>query len=1177
MPERGGTTTQAGIIYQNSVAALAMLDLLDMSPAPASERVTDIRVEAPEHVDDIVIRHADATVTYQNVKLKLDRSGKPWEKLWAQLSAQRKKSFGEHGEFQVVVADRNRLFDDCLEMADRSLAEDVEEWVARLTIDQIKVLDDIAEQVGSRSAALQTFQMTTFLHWSEDHIQAEFARRRLAEGAGGSATLLTTLRDIVASGARRRALYRAGPLRQRLETEYSLKITEPPAWGLPAYRRALQNLGKISIPGTARNGSVDELFVWPTVSDLQPGGLRDFEDEDLNSWREPEHNDVDLRDFPRFELDRLVVVAGPGCGKSALLTAIATRLAPGPFVPVEIPLALLAASGSNVLAFIEEHVKDEFNVTPQWERLAEQGLLVLLLDGLDEIPPDQRQPVLRRIATFSSRYEQCPWLLTARDPAVVTGLPEARQLELAPLTDEDIVEFVTVIGGRLETVDATQFVRQLRLHPDLNRLARIPLFLAMLLATTAAQALEPTQRSDLIEAYLKTLFSPEEHKPALTAIPSTSLRTIVEDIAFGRIEAQEIGVGEAEVRSVIAKHTDDARAAESTFQALRSNGILRQQGPARLAFPYPIVQEYLAACHLVEHDRSTISSRIENAISRPWAQVVQFAIELHPDPEPLLEEILVQEDDAFFTGLRLVGRCVANGATVSADKHRRIGQRLVAAWQRAPSRAREAIGRVLCDGFASDPFGELTDAVHSYRLLRSGGGEIVSQINDPRLTLSVLEALTEQDPSNFRVYHSLRPAIEQARVQALSLVRDLIVEADDAARDARSSVLTNFEPHADLAEIALDIAQNTDLPTSTRLRAYALTPMPLCADGQALLDEAIRRDPHRLNYEASCLLPRLEDPQKYLAEALASNTFTDEWKHALIQGLTGVFPDRGTLLTFLAHARRIFDETQVDLRSALDVVAAGSGDRAAISRLLTDIDKISIHHVGASVSMLGNYREAELAEIAARQAQERLSEPRDIVQLSSSAVIGMLFRLEEGGGFVGVLHPAQPHPGIAHWTALVEDWSRTPGLTELQLVDVLTSASRLGSEEARARLEQVIAGISAPNDPKWNDGNSLGATVGHAVSEIRRRKPLLDKSVLDRLLRADQFNLLLSGVHAMSAHADEDALRRLLVAHREHPGGHERDELANAVEGLSLKLGLVVRRVQGQLEMSGPTPGRRPS
>ena len=586
MPELGGPTTQAGIDYQNSVAALAMLDLLDMAPTPAGQRVTDIRVEAPEHVDDVVIKHADATTTRQNVKLELPKEGKRWKRLWEQLHSQRIEAFGEYDRLQVVVGNRNDLFETCSAMAERSHAENVDEWVGRLTAAQVSTLDGIVKHVGTREAALAIFQKATFLHWPEQHIESEFNRRRLAAGGGGPATLLTTLSGIVASGARRRTIYRAGPLRRRLQLDYNLNITEPPEWGLSAYRAALRGLGIISIPGTSRSGRVEDVFVWPRVRDLQPDGLGDFEDEDLSYWREPQHNEVDLKDFPGTELDRVVAIGGPGQGKSALLTALATRLGQGPYFPVEVPLALLATSGKSVLAFAKDHLKDEFDVEPDCDRLAEQGLLVLFLDGLDEIPSGQRQSVIRRIATFSSRYELCPWLLTARDPAVVNGLPEARQLEITPLTGTEIAEFVTVIARQLSTVDASHFVNRLDLYPDLSRLARIPLFLTMLLATTDAQTLEPMNRSDLIEAYLKTLIKPEEHKRTTNETPS-SLRAIAQEIAFRKIEAQEIGVSEADARATIAAYIQDPDAVEATFHALRTNGILRRTGPSAAPIPIP--------------------------------------------------------------------------------------------------------------------------------------------------------------------------------------------------------------------------------------------------------------------------------------------------------------------------------------------------------------------------------------------------------------------------------------------------------------------------------------------------------------------------------------------------------------------------------------------------------------
>lgn len=86
MPEAGGTAAQAGIIYQNSVAALALADLLDLDQRIARERAVEVRLEAPEDVDDIVIRFADEHRKFQNVKLTIQAGNSAWSGIWRSLN-----------------------------------------------------------------------------------------------------------------------------------------------------------------------------------------------------------------------------------------------------------------------------------------------------------------------------------------------------------------------------------------------------------------------------------------------------------------------------------------------------------------------------------------------------------------------------------------------------------------------------------------------------------------------------------------------------------------------------------------------------------------------------------------------------------------------------------------------------------------------------------------------------------------------------------------------------------------------------------------------------------------------------------------------------------------------------------------------------------------------------------
>jgi hypothetical protein len=68
MTERGGPTAQSGFRYQNSIAALYMARLCDTRPRRMADRVLQVRIEAPEDVDDTVVSFEDAHTDYIQAK-----------------------------------------------------------------------------------------------------------------------------------------------------------------------------------------------------------------------------------------------------------------------------------------------------------------------------------------------------------------------------------------------------------------------------------------------------------------------------------------------------------------------------------------------------------------------------------------------------------------------------------------------------------------------------------------------------------------------------------------------------------------------------------------------------------------------------------------------------------------------------------------------------------------------------------------------------------------------------------------------------------------------------------------------------------------------------------------------------------------------------------------------------
>lgn len=512
MAKSGGATTQDGIYYQNTVAARHLADLLELAPLPPRERVVEVRVEAPSDVDDVVVRFADGHRDWLQAKLRIQTSGDAWHSLWSNLAAQAASAeFRAEDRLVIVMSEHDDTARGLRDLCERAVtAPDEAEWRARLNDRHSKLLLAIERELSGD--AIELLRRTTVEIAPLEEMERGFERRRLGAAFALPATFLSVLRDIAGGGARRRALFLAAPLRRRLSTEFGIEIAEPAEWGLPAYRSTVERLARIEIPGTGIDGPTEQLFVWPRARDYDRGRTADFEEDELKWEGTIEQPTVDLQGFPSDALDRCIIVAGPGYGKSALLGAIAARLVRTPYVPILVPLASFATSDVGVLKFLTNDVNRELEIRVEWSRLAEQGLVVLLFDGLDEIPAARRQVVLGRIETFSARHPGVPWLLTVRDPAVLAGPSNARIVELLPLEDEDIPRFAEAMKGSVPELDGWEFARRLKSYPDLARLARIPLFLAMLIATTRLRQSMPASRADLIESYLKTFSAPTNIK-----------------------------------------------------------------------------------------------------------------------------------------------------------------------------------------------------------------------------------------------------------------------------------------------------------------------------------------------------------------------------------------------------------------------------------------------------------------------------------------------------------------------------------------------------------------------------------------------------------------------------------------------------------------------------------------
>lgn len=223
------------------------------------------------------------------------------------------------------------------------------------------------------------------------------------------------------------------------------------------------------------------------------------------------------------------------------------------------------------------------------------------------------------------------------------------------------------------------------------------------------------------------------------------------------------------VRLLLREHESARASADELFDDAVRCGVLRRPRHAHLAFPFPIVQEYLAGLELVEAHREEIPARARRASERPWAQAVQFALERLVDASAVAEMLLAEEDDAFATNVRLLARCHLNGMRCRPELQVQIGDRLAEAWRSQGFWTARSIGQMLHDGWIQPPLrAPLRTALHQYSLLHYGADGILRALRDPELTLSVLVAFIAR-PRMIAHLSAFQSAVNDVAPQALPL------------------------------------------------------------------------------------------------------------------------------------------------------------------------------------------------------------------------------------------------------------------------------------------------------------------------------------------------------------------------------------------------------------------------
>ena len=473
-------------------------------------------------------------------------------------------------------------------------------------------------------------------------------------------------------------LYLAGG--QWQEADYRVALDRYLAWVAAA-------MGKVVLRGIKSGGQqaveldLDEVYV-PLAAEALPEARealkqtlrRQGKAQSMDEAVEPARQ-ISIQELLR-EGQHLVVIGAPGCGKTTVLQHIAWTLAEAlrtgrpelaaerlglsgdlP-LPIYVPLSLYAVHQRTfadhpdphqrqLATFISHYLIDRqagLNLPPDFfATLMNQGRhIILLLDGLDEVPnDDERALVSRAVQDLTHGRDQARFVVTSRTPAyqgraVLSG--NFRVVRVLPISPEQVAALISAAyraiypaevekddrdrraADLIDSVADLEAGRRERLGEDEeSRLITTPLLVRMLLIVHFNLRRLPDQRAELYMEVVDTLLTSSHNPDEAVAQRLAQLggdwrgrRDMAQYLAFqmhsrGEEAGRQIGEPDMveELRRYLVerrhKSQQDADELVDDFVAAsRQRGGLLEEQAGRYRFAHLGFQEFLTARHLAE-------------------------------------------------------------------------------------------------------------------------------------------------------------------------------------------------------------------------------------------------------------------------------------------------------------------------------------------------------------------------------------------------------------------------------------------------------------------------------------------------------------------------------------------------------------------------------------------------
>jgi hypothetical protein len=369
---------------------------------------------------------------------------------------------------------------------------------------------------------------------------------------------------------------------------------------------------------------------------------------------------------------RLMVTGIPGSGKTMLLRHVALTYGKGRLTGLENrPLPILVelhrlsdpelTEEKLIAAIVEAFKRNRFPNADRFVRHSlENGKLMLLLDGLDEVNSGVRPVLVQRISDLLrslDEHQRCRLIVTCRTAVYDNEFAHEtdQTLEVVEFTDQQMRRFLDAWKQEMppdKSID--QLMQTLRDRPQIMALARNPLLLTIIAHLYTDPAFElPRSRFEFYEFSTRTLL--EQWQDKLNQYRGGDKRRILQYLALHQQQAStekqtdRRSIDYPEVLKQIKQllpslNLDPERDSVPILDELveRSGLFLKIDGGDRYQFAHLTLQEYFAALALADKPNELMQFFRQDPTT--WREVVKLWCGIAGDSTALIMEVYQQDE-----------------------------------------------------------------------------------------------------------------------------------------------------------------------------------------------------------------------------------------------------------------------------------------------------------------------------------------------------------------------------------------------------------------------------------------------------------------------------------------------------------------------------------------------------